>query len=62
MNITDLQKDLLLINEAIARKEAAILVSIQRRSRIVHKRQRIELQVLIQSRSKIEKQISQASK
>jgi hypothetical protein len=60
--ISDLQNQLNVINEAISRKEAAILVSIQRNSRIVHKRQRIELRILLDTRSKIERQIAQASK
>ena len=49
------------VQEAIARKEAAIAVSILRRSRIVHKRLRGEVSALKDLKSRLEAQLNQLS-
>jgi hypothetical protein len=58
----DLLNRLAEINEAISRKQAALIVSLNRRSRIVAKRLRLELPILIDQRTKIEAEIAKASK
>ena len=61
MNTTELQAKLAETNEAIARKEAAIVVSIQRNSRIVHKRLRGEVRFLKDLKAQIEAKLAQAT-
>ena len=58
MNTAEIQAKLSETNEAIARKEAAIIVSIQRNSRIVHKRLRNEVRFLKDLKAKLEAKLA----